>query len=88
MNTVRPITEYKHWIPVNKGRNALGIRLTGSFISVSYYGSSFCSDRCFKKSPIFGMAPLNSSRIFPAGGVAYQFFLWGIHQSFFPVPIK
>ncbi|MFL6436065.1 MAG: outer membrane protein assembly factor BamA, partial [Terriglobales bacterium] len=33
VNTVRPITEYKHWIPVNKGRNALGIRLTGSFIT-------------------------------------------------------
>jgi outer membrane protein insertion porin family len=33
VNTIRPITEYKHWIPMNKGRNALGIRLTGSFIT-------------------------------------------------------
>jgi outer membrane protein insertion porin family len=33
VNTIRPIMEYKHWIPVNKGRNALGIRVTGSFIT-------------------------------------------------------
>jgi len=33
VNTIRPITEFKHWIPVNKGRNSLGFRLQGSFIS-------------------------------------------------------
>jgi outer membrane protein insertion porin family len=33
VNTVRPIIEFKHWIPVNKKRNSLGIRATGSFIT-------------------------------------------------------
>lgn len=33
VNTIRPILEFKHWIPVNKGRNSLGFRLQGSFIS-------------------------------------------------------
>jgi outer membrane protein insertion porin family len=33
VNTIRPITEFKHWIPVNKGRNSIGFRLQGSFIS-------------------------------------------------------
>jgi outer membrane protein insertion porin family len=33
VNTIRPIIEYKHWIPVNKKRNSLGMRVTGSFIS-------------------------------------------------------
>ena len=33
VNTIRPITEFKHWIPMNKGRNSLGFRLTGSFIT-------------------------------------------------------
>lgn len=33
VNTIRPIVEYKHWIPVNKKRNSLGFRATGSFIS-------------------------------------------------------
>lgn len=33
VNTIRPIVEYKHWIPVNKGRNSVGFRLQGSFIS-------------------------------------------------------
>lgn len=33
VNTIRPIVEYKHWIPVNKGRNSLGFRLQGSLIT-------------------------------------------------------
>jgi outer membrane protein insertion porin family len=33
VNTIRPIFELKHWIPVNKGRNSLGMRVTGSFIA-------------------------------------------------------
>src|SRR5438045_8394464 len=33
VNTIRPIVEYKHWIPVNKRRNSLGFRVTGSFIT-------------------------------------------------------
>jgi outer membrane protein insertion porin family len=30
---IRPITEYKKWVPVNKGRNSLGFRLQGSFVT-------------------------------------------------------
>lgn len=30
---IRPVVEYKRWIPVNKGRNALGFRVLGSFIT-------------------------------------------------------
>jgi outer membrane protein insertion porin family len=33
VNTIRPIVEYKHWRPMNKGRNALGFRLQGSYIT-------------------------------------------------------
>jgi outer membrane protein insertion porin family len=33
VNTIRPIMEYKHWVPMNKGRNSLGLRVTGSFIT-------------------------------------------------------
>lgn len=33
VNTIRPIVEYKHWFPMNKGRNALGFRVQGSFIT-------------------------------------------------------
>jgi outer membrane protein insertion porin family len=33
VNTIRPITEYKHWIPVNKHRNSVGFRVQGSFIA-------------------------------------------------------
>lgn len=33
VNTIRPIVEYKHWIPVNKGRNSLGFRLQGTLIT-------------------------------------------------------
>jgi outer membrane protein insertion porin family len=33
VNTVRPIIEYKHWKPMNKGRNALGFHVQGSFIT-------------------------------------------------------
>ncbi|PYY02056.1 MAG: outer membrane protein assembly factor BamA [Acidobacteria bacterium] len=33
VNTIRPIVELKHWIPVNKRRNSLGFRVTGSFIT-------------------------------------------------------
>ncbi|HET9741362.1 MAG TPA: outer membrane protein assembly factor BamA [Terriglobales bacterium] len=33
VNTIRPIFEYKHWTPMNKGRNALGFRIQGSFIT-------------------------------------------------------
>jgi len=33
INTIRPIVEYKHWMPMNKGRNSLGFRVTGSFIT-------------------------------------------------------
>ena len=33
VNTIRPIVEFKHWIPVNKRRNSLGFRVTGSFIT-------------------------------------------------------
>ena len=33
VNTIRPIMEFKHWKPMNKGRNSLGMRITGSFIS-------------------------------------------------------
>jgi len=33
VNTIRPIVEYKHWIPVNKGRNSIGFRAQGSFIT-------------------------------------------------------
>ena len=30
---IRPIVEYKRWYPVNKGRNAIGYRIQGSFIT-------------------------------------------------------
>ena len=30
---IRPVTEYKRFIPVNKGRNVLGFRLQGSFVT-------------------------------------------------------
>ena len=33
VRTVRPIVEYKHYIPVQKGRNALGLHFQGSFLS-------------------------------------------------------
>jgi outer membrane protein insertion porin family len=33
VNTIRPIMELKHWIPVNKGRNSIGFRLQGSLIT-------------------------------------------------------
>jgi outer membrane protein insertion porin family len=33
VNTIRPITEFKHWIPMNKGRNSLGFRIQGSYLT-------------------------------------------------------
>jgi outer membrane protein insertion porin family len=33
VNTIRPIVEYKHYIPVNKRKNTLGVRLQGSLIT-------------------------------------------------------
>ena len=30
---IRPVTEYKKWVPVNHGRNSLGFRLQGSFVT-------------------------------------------------------
>ena len=30
---IRPIVEYKRWYPVNKGRNSIGYRIQGSFIT-------------------------------------------------------
>jgi outer membrane protein insertion porin family len=33
VDTIRPITEFKHWIPMNKGRNSLGFRIQGSYIT-------------------------------------------------------
>jgi outer membrane protein insertion porin family len=33
VRSIRPIVEYKHWTPVQKGRNAVGFRVQGSFIS-------------------------------------------------------
>jgi outer membrane protein insertion porin family len=33
VKSVRPIIQYKHFIPMNKGRNALGINFQGSFLS-------------------------------------------------------
>ena len=30
---IRPIVEYKRWFPVNKGRNSIGYRIQGSFIT-------------------------------------------------------
>ncbi len=33
VRSVRPIATYTHWYPVQKGRNALGYRVQGSFIS-------------------------------------------------------
>ena len=33
VNYIKPITEYKKFIPVQKGRNTLGFRLLGSFIT-------------------------------------------------------
>jgi outer membrane protein insertion porin family len=33
VNTIRPFVEFKHWKPVNKGRNSLGMRVTSAFIS-------------------------------------------------------
>jgi outer membrane protein insertion porin family len=30
---IRPVTEYKRWIPVNHRRNALGFRLQGSYVT-------------------------------------------------------
>jgi outer membrane protein insertion porin family len=33
VKSVRPIIQYKHFIPMNKGRNALGINFQGSYLS-------------------------------------------------------
>lgn len=33
VRTVRPIFEYKHWIPVQNRRNAIGLHFLGSFLS-------------------------------------------------------
>ena len=33
VNTIRPIMEYKHYIPVNKRKNTVGVRVQGSFIT-------------------------------------------------------
>jgi outer membrane protein insertion porin family len=33
VNSVRPIIEFQHWIPVQKGRNTVGFRLQGSFLT-------------------------------------------------------
>src|SRR5258708_18050781 len=33
VRSIRPIVQYTHWTPVQKGRNALGYRIHGSFIS-------------------------------------------------------
>jgi outer membrane protein insertion porin family len=30
---VRPITEFKHWFPMQKGRNSIGFRVQGSFVT-------------------------------------------------------
>jgi outer membrane protein insertion porin family len=30
---VRPIAEFKHWIPMQKGRNSIGFRVQGSFVT-------------------------------------------------------
>jgi outer membrane protein insertion porin family len=33
VRSIRPIVQYTHWTPVQKGRNALGYRIQGSFIT-------------------------------------------------------
>jgi outer membrane protein insertion porin family len=33
VNSIRPIIQYTHWSPVQKGRNAFGFRVQGSYIS-------------------------------------------------------
>jgi outer membrane protein insertion porin family len=33
VRTIRPIAQYKHFIPVQKGRNTVGFNLTGSFLT-------------------------------------------------------
>ncbi|MGA8154216.1 MAG: outer membrane protein assembly factor BamA [Terriglobales bacterium] len=33
VRTIRPVIEYKHWIPVQKRRNTIGYRILGSFLT-------------------------------------------------------